>query len=66
MARPPKVGTLELCDFLAPGSSKRCFTLATLMMEGIAKNVTINDVRKDRSIIIIEFSEMYYILSKQK
>ncbi len=53
MASPPKVGMLDLCDFLSPGSSYRFFITATLIMEGIAKKVIIKEVMQPKVILFI-------------
>lgn len=53
MAIPPREGVLMLCARLSPGSSTSSFFLATLMIEGIAKKVSKNDVINARTISYI-------------
>ena len=44
MAKPPNVGTLALCALRPPGSSKRFFMTATLIIDGMARKVIIKAV----------------------
>ena len=55
MANPPSVGTLEECDFRSPGSSKRFFTIDTLMMDGIAIKVITKAVMQVNVIVNMNF-----------
>jgi hypothetical protein len=49
---PPKVGTLEECELLSSGSSKRFFIFATLIIAGIAKYVMRKDVKNKKTNLI--------------
>lgn len=53
MMIPPIVGTIRLCIFLPPGSSKRRFKMATFISGGVAYSTTKKAVTNTKMSVAI-------------